>query len=131
MAACSLLLPIEKKRKDILWNVKWMVNRLRDKISRKKSRNFVLQTAKKYEIDSRNLGFSKVFPDEKSRDLKVSQEMYLYNSQWMVVVFFLPPFTSNNYQVLCISKLDGVMFVSNGFKCHLVTAFYGCCRCHD
>jgi hypothetical protein len=38
-----------------------------------------------------------------------------YNSQWMVVVFFSAPCSSKDYQVLCLSKLDGVMVVNRWY----------------
>jgi hypothetical protein len=38
-----------------------------------------------------------------------------YNSQWMVVIFFPPPFTTKNYQVLLVSKLDGVISINHWY----------------
>jgi hypothetical protein len=53
-----------------------MVNRLRDKIWRKKNLEILSTTdgKKKLKIDPRNLEFSEVFPDEQSGDLRFSRE---------------------------------------------------------
>jgi hypothetical protein len=58
--------------------------------------------------------------ENKKQNLSINHlEMHLrhrgYNSQWMVVVFFMPPFTSKNYEVHCVSKLDGVILIQHRF----------------
>jgi hypothetical protein len=45
-----------------------------------------------------------------SHQLELQLHHHGYNSEWMVVVFFLPPFTAKNYQVLCLGKEDGVSY---------------------
>jgi len=56
-----------------------MVNRLRDKIWRKKNLEILSTTdgKKKLKIDPRNLEFSEVFPDEQSGDLRFSRNANL------------------------------------------------------
>ena len=57
--------------------------------------------------------------DEKKTSNHQPREMRLrhrgYNSQWMVVIFFPPPFTTKNYQVLHVSKLDGVISINHWY----------------
>jgi hypothetical protein len=79
---CSRVYGIERRGHRTPWPVDvraYIIIRLRGKISRKKISRFgLLQTAKKCEIDSRNLEFSEVFPDKQSGGLRFLRNVNLH-----------------------------------------------------